>query len=145
MKKKSIENSSCRILVIDDDSYVAEFFKAFVMTVYPGNLIDMRVVGNLEEGRREIRRNGYDILFLDLCLPGADGLDTLQQVGKAVDRGKVVVITGEVTVGLRKRMARLGVERCLCKPFVLEEIMEIVDGSEAFCKSATEHCNDKRT
>jgi len=42
-------------------------------------------------------------------------------------------------------MAKLGVERCLCKPFDLEEIMEIVNGSEAFCKSVTEHCNDKRT
>jgi 3-deoxy-D-manno-octulosonate 8-phosphate phosphatase KdsC-like HAD superfamily phosphatase len=41
--------------------------------------------------------------------------------------GKVVVITGELTEGIRRRVASLGIERCLGKPFKIEEIREVVN------------------
>ena len=125
MPKKADENgheAQRRVLVVDDDDYIAEFFDAF----FDEGDFDLRVASDIEAGREEIKGGEYDILFLDVLLPGADGLDMLKEVKTAVDTGKVVVITGEVTKGLKRRMASLGIERCLGKPFDLAEIREIV-------------------
>ncbi len=118
-----IRETKCRLLVIDDDNYVAEFFGAF----FDDKGYEVRVAVDIEEGREEVKKSNYEVLFLDICLPGADGLEMLEDVKRAVDMGKVVVITGEVTEGLRRRMASLGIERCLGKPFDLEEVKSIVD------------------
>jgi DNA-binding response OmpR family regulator len=125
VEEYKISETKCRLLVIDDDNYVTEFFGAF----FDDKGYEIKVAVDIEEGREEVKKSNYDVLFLDVCLPGADGLEMLEDVKKAVDMGKVVVITGEVTEGLRRRMTSLGIERCLCKPFDLEEVKSIVDCS----------------
>jgi DNA-binding response OmpR family regulator len=127
LKKADINESRRRILVIDDDSYITEFFGAF----FNEEDVEVRVASDIEVGRREVKAGDYDVLFLDVHLPGADGLEMLGEVKVAVDIGKVVVITGEVTEGLKRRVASLGIERCLGKPFDLGEIREIVSSSRS--------------
>jgi DNA-binding response OmpR family regulator len=111
-----------RILVVDDDGYVAEFFEA----CFPEARFDVRVADDAESGRAAVQAGDYDVLFLDVYLPGADGLEMLEEVKRAVDLGKVVVITGELTSGIRRRVAALGIEHCLAKPFDLGAIRGIV-------------------
>ncbi len=122
LKKADINESRRRILVIDDDNYITEFFGAF----FNEDDVEVQTASDIESGRREVKKGNYDVLFLDVQLPGADGLDMLGDVKAAVDIGKVVVITGEVTEGLKRRVASLGIKRCLGKPFDLEEIRAIV-------------------
>jgi len=145
MRETTKERTSCRILVIDDDTYVAEFFKAFIKLCFPGNLFSMKVVVDLEQGRGEISKNEYDILFLNPRQPGVDCQEALDAVGQAVRMGKLVVITGEIGGVLKESVRSLGIERCLSKPFDLEEIKEIVGGSSAFARAKKEHCNNKAT
>jgi len=111
-----------RILVVDDDDYVAEFFGA----CFTGERFEVRVAADVEQGREAVEAGDYDILFLDVYLPGANGLEMLEGVKRAVDLGRVVVITGEPTGGIRRRAAALGIEHCLAKPFDLEAIRAIV-------------------
>jgi len=121
-KIESRNEGTCRILIVDDDDYVAEFFGAFLQD----GEYSVQVAVDFEGGWKAVQRGDYDVLFLDVQLPGADGLEILGEARRAVDRGKVVVMTGEISRGLRERAASLGINRCLAKPFDLEEIWEIV-------------------
>ncbi len=122
MKGERRSDARFRILIIDDDRYVAEFFMAF----FEEDRYSVQVVADADAGREAIVRGDYDILFLDESLPGEDGLDMLKNLGEALDPGKVVVVLGEMTPGLNRRVCSLGVRHCLTKPFDLEEIREVV-------------------
>jgi DNA-binding response OmpR family regulator len=135
----------CRILVVDDDTYVAEFFGAF----FDPEGYEVRVTADVIAGREEVKKGEYEVLFLDVYLPGTNGLEVLKEILKevemAVDMGKVVVITGEVTKGLRRRAEALGVQRCLGKPFDLAEIREIVESSRVGNGAKPGACNGNET
>jgi DNA-binding response OmpR family regulator len=139
--RDKISKATCRILVVDDDTYIAEFFGAF----FDNEKYEVNVAADVEIGQKEVSKGNYDVLFLDVYLPGADGLDMLKEVKKAVDLGKVVVITGEVTTGLRKRVTDLGIQKCLGKPFDLDEIREIVNSVPVSMNDGTRNSNHNTT
>lgn len=141
VKEIGIRESKCRLLVVDDDPYVAEFFEAF----FESRRYELKVTNDIDEGREEVKKGDYDVIFLNVYLPGADGLDLLEEVEKVVDMGKVVVIAGDITEGLKKRMTSLGITRSLVKPFDLEEINSIVGNGHIDANRDSDQRNDRAT
>ena len=67
-----------RVFVVDDHSIVREGAKRII--AHAG---DMEVAGECDNGRealRQILQNNYDVILLDISLPGIDGLDVLRAV-----------------------------------------------------------------
>ncbi len=74
------------------------------------------------QGIREYERGGYDLVFLDLRMPGIDGLETLKHL-KTIDPDVVVVIiTAYPSIDTVVQAFRRGAYDFLSKPFSLEEV-----------------------
>src|SRR5438477_5672949 len=79
-----------------------------------------------EEGIAQLARDEFDVVFLDLWLPGVDGMTVLDRV-KAAGGPPVIVISGHGNVDSAVRATRLGAYDFLEKPLSLERILLTVN------------------
>ena len=103
-----------RLLFVDDDPILREF--AQVNLASPSAHID--VAGGGEEGLRLMARQRYDLVLLDLEMPGMDGFTVLERMREdAVLRHvPVVVQTGREDVEAIDRCFHLGAASFVMKP-----------------------------
>ncbi len=111
-----------RVLVVDDNLEICEFMKdlleqnrCFVVTAESG-----------EEGLEAVEKMEIDLAFLDISLPGMDGVETMVRLQKSHPETRFFLMSG---VHLEDRVAegiRFGAERFFRKPFSIEEILEII-------------------
>ncbi|MHC4982978.1 MAG: response regulator [Planctomycetota bacterium] len=86
-----------------------------------GHAVD--VTGNGREGLWYAMSEDYDVIILDLMLPGMDGLDVLRKLRSAGRKSHVLVLTAKDTVDDRVRGLDLGADDYLVKPFAFEELL----------------------
>ncbi|MFT4101466.1 MAG: response regulator transcription factor [Burkholderiaceae bacterium] len=85
-----------RFLIIDDHPMMRDAVAASLLTVDP--TFDVVGVSSLEEGLAVLQKNdGVDLLFLDLNLPGVQGLQALEQLRLQHPGLPIVVVSGSVT------------------------------------------------
>lgn len=75
------------------------------------------------EGLWQAQSGDYDVIVLDLVLPGLDGLSILKELRKAGARTPVLLLTAKDTVADRVTGLNLGADDYLIKPFALEELL----------------------
>jgi len=81
------------------------------------------VVGDGREGLRKIQSNDYDVVVLDLMLPGLDGLTILKRLREDGNNTHVLILTAKDTVEDRVRGLRIGADDYLVKPFAFDELL----------------------
>ena len=106
------------ILIIDDDTYIRSTFKD--MLVPCG--YDVVTLMTAEDAIDYLDKEDVDLIFLDLKLPGMDGLEFLEKLKSMKSDIPVVVITGYANVDTSVQAMKLGARDYICKPFNLEEI-----------------------
>jgi two-component system response regulator TctD len=70
-----------------------------------------------------LRKRPYDLVVLDLSLPGLDGIDVLQRLRDDGNRTPVLVLTARGAVGERIQGLNAGADDYLAKPFDLDELI----------------------
>jgi DNA-binding response OmpR family regulator len=75
------------------------------------------------EGLWYATNNDYDVVVLDLMLPGADGLTILKRLRAEGRTAHVLILTARDTVPDRVKGLDLGADDYLVKPFALEELL----------------------
>ena len=106
-----------RILLVEDDPSIAEGIRTSLRQ--GGHAVDHVADGGQADAA--LRDHGYDLLVLDLGLPGLDGSEVLQRLRR---RGKglpVLVVTARDGLAERIRVLDLGADDYLVKPFALSE------------------------
>src|ERR1700757_5182413 len=78
-----------RILIIDDEAAIRESLETLLSL--EGYAVDMATTG--EEGLDRIEHNTYDLVLLDLALPGKNGLEILQLIRESEPSLPVLLIT----------------------------------------------------
>ncbi len=102
-----------RIMVVDDELIVRESLAAWLEQ-------DGAAVDRAESGEQAIdlmRENLYDILFVDIKMPGMGGFEVLERVKKSFPTSVVVIITAYGTVDYAVQAMKLGADDFLVKPF----------------------------
>ncbi len=102
-----------RILIVDDEEGIREGLKALLSQ--KGYWVEGS--GDLEDAVRRNDSNGFDLVFLDIHLPGSNGLDGIVPLRKGVTPPEVVILTGHGTVGSTVEAMRKGAFDVLEKPF----------------------------
>jgi DNA-binding NtrC family response regulator len=109
-----------RILVVDDESTVCEAcHEALAMEGY---MVDTVLSG--EEGLKTLRGNTYDIILLDLKMPGMSGLEVLEKLSEVAPKADVVMMTGYATVESAVEAMKLGAIDYIKKPFTNRELSD---------------------
>jgi two-component system copper resistance phosphate regulon response regulator CusR len=80
-------------------------------------------VASAEAAEKELGRNSYDLIVLDLRLPGKDGLDFLRQLRAAGNAVPVLILTARGAVEERVRGLDCGADDYLTKPFAFAELL----------------------
>jgi two-component system copper resistance phosphate regulon response regulator CusR len=111
------------VLVIEDDPTVGNFVKR--------GLEEQRyrvdLVTNGEEGERLAASDAFDLLILDMRLPGKSGLDVLQSLRARGFEKPVLVLTAQDAVDAKVRTFRAGADDYVTKPFAFEELLARVE------------------
>ena len=107
-----------RILVVDDEPEVCDALVGFLAD--EGH--EAHAVHTGEEGLRFARESVYDVVFLDVRLPGMGGLEVLQRLRQDVPGTDVVMISGQADVGTAVKATKLGAYDFLEKPLQPERL-----------------------
>jgi two-component system response regulator MprA len=107
------------ILVIDDDAGL----RRAVKRVLVAQGFDVDVAGGGDEALARLRQGSYDLVVLDVMMPGSDGIQVCEQLRAVGDRLPALMLTA--TDAVRDRVAGLeaSADDCLLKPFANEELV----------------------
>jgi DNA-binding NtrC family response regulator len=108
-----------RVLVIDDEEGVREGLRALLQ--HEG--LHVETAGSAEDGVRRATNRSFDIIFLDINLPGADGLSILSELRRGSMPADVLVLTGYGTVANTVEAMRKGATDVIEKPFSQDRIL----------------------
>ena len=84
-------------------------------------------VDNGDEVIDRIRELSPDIVFLDISMPGKNGLDVLQELKSKFPNVFVAMISGHNTFDNIKRSMELGADGFVVKPYTTIKIRELID------------------
>jgi two-component system copper resistance phosphate regulon response regulator CusR len=84
-------------------------------------------VPNGEEGERVAASESFDVVILDMRLPGKSGLDVLQSLRARGFETPVLVLTAQDAVDAKVRTFRAGADDYVTKPFAFEELLARVE------------------
>jgi excisionase family DNA binding protein len=110
------------VLVVDDDADLQELFKAFLKKIGFSRV----VVGTAKDALSSLRKQKFDLMFLDLQLPDAPG-DQVYKTAKQIDPDlNVVVITGYPDSEMLDRILQISPVTVLKKPLKIEQLNQTV-------------------
>ena len=129
-----------KILVIDDEAGIRESLE--VLLTLEGYRVEMAIDG--EEGLLKLEQNSYDLVLLDLALPGQTGLELLPQIHERYPELPVVMITAYGTVDNVVEAVRAGAENFVQKPWDNEKLLADIRSAIARHKAEAENIQLKR-
>ena len=112
------------ILVVDDEPNIIESFRFAFDEEY---LIDG--AGSGEEAIEKVKQAYYDLVILDIILPGLNGVDVLKRIKDHDRRLEVIMITATQTVKTAIKSMKLGAFDYFTKPFDLDEVQETINSA----------------
>jgi len=108
-----------RILVIEDDRRLLSLLRRALREA--GMAVDTAEDG--DEGLAAASTTDFDVLIVDLMLPGIDGFEVTRQLRDRRIRTPVLMLTGRDAVDDRVRGLEAGADDYLVKPFALREVV----------------------
>jgi len=109
-------------LVVDDDLGLQDLFRTFLKQIGFSRV----VVGTAKEAIKSLRKQKFDLMFLDLQLPDAPG-DQVYKTAKQIDSDlNVIVITGYPESEILDRILQIGPVTVLKKPLKVEQLNQTV-------------------
>jgi DNA-binding response OmpR family regulator len=107
------------VLLVEDDVRIARVVERALIEA--GHRID--VVHDGTEGLIRAEGGAYDLVLLDVMLPGMDGVDVTRQLRRDKVRTPILMLTARDAVADRVRGLDAGADDYLTKPFALEELL----------------------
>lgn len=108
-----------RILIVEDEARIRDFL-ARALSV-EGFAVD--VAGDGEQGAARAHSSHYDLVILDLLLPGRNGLEVLSGLHQDLPDLPVIVLSARGDLQTKLRGFQLGAVDYVAKPFSLDELL----------------------
>jgi len=106
------------ILVVDDDPLIVDFLSDYLR----GDGYDILTASSGEEAISKLKSSRVDIAFIDLKMPGMNGLETIERMARIERDTVTILMTGFPTLDSSVRAMKLGASDYVLKPFKLEEL-----------------------
>jgi two-component system nitrogen regulation response regulator NtrX len=130
-----------RILVIDDEAAIRDSMR--MILEYEGYEFLGAATG--EEGIALAERDSIDLVFLDIKMPGMDGLEVLGRLKTVAESLPVVMISGHGTVATAVEATKLGAFDFIEKPLATERILLAIRNALGFSRLRDENQTLART
>jgi len=123
------------LLLVDDE----ETFRKLTARELSRSGYRVEAVGTIEDARRLLAREQFDLVLLDVRLPDGNGLDLLSEIREASSTTEVVMLTAYGTVQEAIRALKQGAHDFLTKPCKLDELEVVLE--KALQKQSLERGN----
>jgi len=107
-----------KVLVIEDDQDIAHLLELHMRDI----AMEVETVANGSGGYEKARKGGYDIIILDLMLPGMNGLEVCRKLREEGVFTPVLMLTAKSSELDRVLGLELGADDYLTKPFSIQEL-----------------------
>jgi len=108
------------IFIVDDDQGILDSFDVMLGDDYP-----LVMVNNGADALKLIFEKKPRLLFLDIKIPGPDGLEVLKKIRRQGFSGAVVIVTALAQDKYQRIAERYGIYRYLNKPLDVDEVADI--------------------
>jgi CheY-like chemotaxis protein len=122
-----------QVLFVEDDQMNRRVVKDMLTIVG----IDMAEACDAETGLRMIAESHYDVVLMDLRMPGMDGLAAIRSIRARTDAKAatpIIVITADTAINLRETSLECGANQVLQKPVSMNALFdalgEVIDSSD---------------
>jgi DNA-binding NtrC family response regulator len=114
-----------KILVVDDDETVRRSY----LRSLGGAFRNVEAAPDGDGALQAMEKARFDVVLLDLRMPGKDGIAVLKTMKQRWPESEVVVITGYPTIETAKEAVRLGAYDYLAKPVGPAEVINATDAA----------------
>ncbi|MCI0496125.1 sigma 54-interacting transcriptional regulator, partial [candidate division KSB1 bacterium] len=129
-----------KILIIDDERNIGASLSGFLSDNGHRAKICYEGISGLQTAIDEY----FDLIFLDVMLPGKDGLQVLEQLKKAKPDQKVIMISGHADLQIAVKATRLGAYNFLEKPLNPDKVLLEIKNIESQQQMLKEMANLKK-
>ncbi len=113
------------ILVVDDEEVVRKSHLRSLTSEH----CRVEAAWNGDEALRAMERCAFDVVLLDLRMPGMDGMSVLKTIKRRWPQSQVVILTGYPSIETAKEAVRLGAYDYLAKPVGPHEVINAAHGA----------------
>ena len=113
-----MENNKLHILIVDDDDRIRDLLKDYLIN----NNYIISTAGNAEEAKEKLKYIKFDILILDVMMPGQSGYELTEEIKKTI-QVPVILLTAKGEVENRIKGLELGADDYIGKPFEPKELL----------------------
>jgi DNA-binding response OmpR family regulator len=113
---------AANILIVDDEKAVRESLEEIL------KMEDYRVetASSGEDALEQINEEEFNLVLLDLKMPGIDGVEVMRQISRYAHDTKVIILTGHGTLESAIEALRLGAEDYMLKPYESAAILDSI-------------------
>ena len=110
------------MIVDDEESFANTLAERLTIRDY-----DVTVSFSGNEALEKIKNLNFDVVILDVAMPGIDGIDALREIKKFKPLIEVIMLTGQATVETAIEGLKLGALDYLMKPCETEDLVEKIN------------------
>ena len=113
-----MENSKKHILIVDDDNRIRDLLKEYLND----NNYIVSTSKNAKSAKEKINQFKFDLIVLDVMMPGQDGYDLTKEIKKSL-KTPIILLTAKGEVENRIKGLEIGADDYISKPFEPKELL----------------------
>jgi DNA-binding NtrC family response regulator len=111
-----------KMMIADDDKNL----RTVLLNELSEEGFDVDAAENGVRAKELLEKDEYDVVVLDLTMPGMGGMDILKKIKELELFTEVIILTGNATVPTAVEAMKLGAYDYLTKPFQMEELISVI-------------------
>ncbi len=115
-----VEELKAKVLLVDDE----EDFLTTLAERLETRGLKVNTVTRGEDAVATVESQSFDLIVLDLAMPGIDGLETLKRIKAKQPDAEIIMLSGQGSVKTSTEAMKLGAEDFMEKPVDITELME---------------------
>ena len=112
------------ILICDDEESVRESLRAYLENSY-----ELSFAETGQEALDNISNNAFDLLIIDIKMPGISGLEAIRQIKDAKPEQKIIVLSGYESISVAEQASKYNITSYLTKPVSKDKLLKTVSES----------------
>jgi DNA-binding NtrC family response regulator len=114
------EELKAKVLLVDDE----EDFLSTLAERLEARGLKVDAVTSGEEAVAKVNEQSFDLIVLDLAMPGIDGLETLKRIKAKQPEAEIIILSGQGSIRTGIEAMKLGAEDFLQKPVNITELLD---------------------
>ena len=112
-----------KLLLVDDEK---DFIESLAERLQLRDF-DVKSALNGDDAIKLVSENEFDVIILDVKMPGKSGIETLKEIKKLNQLSQVIMLTGHATVESAIQGMKLGAYDYIMKPTVTEDLITLIN------------------